>query len=74
MKMNQKYSQAKESFKKAISLNKQDYDSIHGLSLIQLSEGDYENGLENYEARFFISNRNVELRHRNIPRLVIKKY
>ena len=63
------FSQAKESFKKAISLNKKDYDSIHGLSLIQLSEGDYENGLKNYESRFFISNGNIRLRHKKIPRL-----
>ena len=45
------------------------YDSIHGLSLIQLSEGDYENGLKNYESRFFISNGNIRLRHKKIPRL-----
>ena len=51
----------------AIKINEKDFDSIHALSLLQLLNLDYENGLENFEKRFLSSG--LRDRYSHIPRL-----
>ena len=63
------FENAKNNFNKAISINPNDYESIHGISLIQLSELDYKNGWKNYESRFLISSEKNKSKHVNMPRL-----
>ena len=58
---------AKKYLIDAITINENDYDSIHALSLLQLLTKDYKNGLNNFEKRFLSSHQKDKYSH--IPRL-----
>lgn len=63
------FNKAIELYKKSISLNNKDYDSIHALSLCQLTMQNFKEGLKNYEFRW--NKKNFEkYRHANIPKLI----
>ena len=55
-------------YKKAISINNRDYDSIHAISLCQLTMQNYEDGFKNYECRWF-KNNFEKYRYQDIARL-----
>ena len=55
-------------YKKAISINNRDYDSIHAISLCQLTMQNYGDGFKNYEFRW-LKNNFERYRYQNIARL-----
>ena len=55
-------------YKKAISINNKDYDSIHALSLCQLTMQNFDDGFKNYELRWF-KNSFEKYRYKNIAKL-----
>ena len=55
-------------FEKAIAINEKDYESIHALSLCQLTMQYYKDGLRNYEFRWFKSGFE-KYRYQNIDKL-----
>ena len=63
-----KIDEAIEYLKQAVSINNKDHDSLHALSLLQLLELDYNNGLQNYEQRFFSTFQ--KLKYTNIAKLI----
>ena len=55
-------------FKKAISLNSKDFDSIHAFSLCQLTMHNFNEGLINYELRWFKKDFE-KYRYNHLPKL-----
>jgi tetratricopeptide (TPR) repeat protein len=64
-----KHEDADAAFQKALLLNPTDPDTLHNLSFLQLSIGDYKNGWRNYEQRWHRQNAQKKLFF-NIPPLL----
>ena len=62
------YEEAILFLNKAISIDPKEYDSIHALSLCQLSMQNYKDGLKNYEFRWLTRN-STKKRYQNIASL-----
>ena len=56
------------NYRKAISINSRDYESIHAISLCQLTMQNYQDGFKNYELRWFKNNFD-SYRYKKIARL-----
>ena len=56
------------NYRKAISINSRDYESIHAISLCQLTMQNYQDGFKNYELRW-LKNNFESYRHEKIARL-----
>jgi tetratricopeptide (TPR) repeat protein len=56
-----KHDDAYAAFQKALLLNPKDPDTLHNLSFLQLSKGDYKNGWRNYEQRWYRQNASKKL-------------
>jgi tetratricopeptide (TPR) repeat protein len=64
-----KHEDAFAAFQQALLLNPNDPDTLHSLSFLQLSKGDYKNGWRNYEKRWDLQNAPKKL-FSNIPPLL----
>ena len=62
--------EAMQCFDQATAINPQYMDAYWHKALTQLSHGDFENGWQNYEARWFKA-LNLKLQYQEIPRLEI---
>lgn len=68
LKLLQRYEEALHNYHQATSINPQLVDAYWHKALAQLSNGEFKDGWQNYEARWFKTN-GIQLQHQEIPRL-----